>query len=82
MPSYHKVEYKNNKWGVTWDNQDIPWEGWNTSLFVKAKEDFLGGNTASTNEEASFVPESYTTNKGKNNEKKRISLMLKRQRKR
>ena len=64
-----KVEYTNGEWVVTWDNQDIPWEGWNTSLFVKAKEDFLGGNTASTNKGTSFVPESYVTNKGKNNEK-------------
>ena len=64
-----KVEYKNGDWIVTWDNQDIPWGGWNTSLFVKAKEDFLGGNTASTNKAASFIPESYTTNKGKSNEK-------------
>ena len=64
-----KVEYKNNNWVVTWDNQDILPGGWNTSLFVKAKEDFLGGNTAPTNTEASLIPESYTTNKGKQNEK-------------
>lgn len=54
----------NDTYTVTWSKQDIPWEGWHGSIYVKAKEDFMGGNNVSTNVEASFVPESYTTNKG------------------
>ena len=30
--------------------------------YVKAHEDFLGGNTVSTNKEVKFIPEYYTTN--------------------
>lgn len=64
-----KVEYRNGEWTVTWENQDMPWEGWNSSVFVKAKEDFLGGNSTSTNKESKVTPISYTTNKGESNQK-------------
>ena len=66
---YAKVEYKDNEWVVTWDNQNIPWGGWNSSLYVKAHEDFLGGNTVSTNKEVKFIPEYYTTNINTSNAK-------------
>ena len=55
-------------WTVTWTAQEMPWGGWHGSVFVKAKEDFMGGNNVSTNEQASIVPISYTVNKGQSNE--------------
>ena len=57
------------KWTVTWKNQEASWGGWNGTVFVKAKEDFMGGNNVSTNASASAAPESYTVNKGQTNEK-------------
>ncbi|MDO5139365.1 MAG: SpaA isopeptide-forming pilin-related protein, partial [Oscillospiraceae bacterium] len=50
----------NGDWTVTWESQDITWpnssnpEGWHGKVHVKAKEDFLGGNTIPTNEHASI----------------------------
>lgn len=56
----HGVLTNNNGvWSVEWTNQDFTWTGWKGSIYVKAKEDFLGGNTISTNGEASFTAEKY-----------------------
>ena len=53
----HGVIGKNGEnWTVLWENQEIIWpdkehpNGWNGKVLVKAKEDFLGGNTIRTNE--------------------------------
>ena len=49
-------EWTNNggTWTITWHNQTFAWAdeeipGWKTNFYVKAKEDFLGGNKISTN---------------------------------
>ena len=50
-----------NVFTVTWDDQAVTWDGWNGTVFVKSKEDFLGGNTINTNKgDATAVAESYT----------------------
>ncbi|MBR2258760.1 MAG: VWA domain-containing protein [Blautia sp.] len=42
-------------WTITWLNQTMPWAideitpGWQNEFYVKAKEDFLGGNKINTN---------------------------------
>ena len=53
------------EWKVVWNDQRIDWSitddqgrtehGWHGQIFVKAKEDFLGGNTISTNDDGSKV---------------------------
>lgn len=40
------MEYR---YGVEWTAQDFTWEGWHGSVYIKAKEDFLGGNAVKTN---------------------------------
>ena len=46
---------------IKWVNQPISVEGWHGSVYVKAKEDLLGGNGVSTNGgNASFTAHSYT----------------------
>lgn len=49
---------------IRWSNQTFGWkdkdENWKGKLYVKAKEDFLGGNTISTNKEAEIVAQSFT----------------------
>ncbi len=48
---YHWVN-NNGTWSVAYYNQEIKWPengGWKESFFIKAKEDFMGGNTISTN---------------------------------
>ena len=56
--SRYKWEVNNGKWTITWENQYIGWnpvasdsrmQPWNGTFYVKAKENFLGGNTISTN---------------------------------
>ncbi|MBO5537011.1 MAG: VWA domain-containing protein, partial [Clostridia bacterium] len=53
-------------WSVEWKNQSIDWPttdsngavtepGWHGTVFVKAKEDFLGGNGISTNAAGSML---------------------------
>ena len=53
-----KWEGNNGKWKITWEHQYIGWDStdsdsrkrpWHESFLVKAKEDFLGGNTINTN---------------------------------
>lgn len=48
-------------WKVTWSEQDVAWvnadhpNGWHGRVLVKAKEDFLGGNTIPTNEKDATI---------------------------
>lgn len=59
-----KKDPSTGNWYVEWMNQSIDWPttdasgaevepGWHGTVFVKAKEDFLGGNGISTNAEGS-----------------------------
>ena len=59
-----KKDPSTGNWYVEWKNQSIDWPttnssgavtepGWHGTVFVKAKEDFLGGNGISTNAEGS-----------------------------
>lgn len=54
---------------VTWENQDFAPEGWHGTVFVKAREDFLGGNAVKTNaitENAAYVEaDGYRTTDGR-----------------
>lgn len=49
----------------------MEWKDWTAAIFVKAKEDFLGGNSMATNTEAKAYPVSYAINKGQPTELKR-----------
>ena len=53
-----KWEEHGGKWKITWEHQYIGWDPtdpdpnkrpWHQSILIKAKEDFLGGNTINTN---------------------------------
>ena len=51
-----RVINDNGTWKVEWNNQQIPWpnketgeHGWNGRIYLKAQEDFLGGNGINTN---------------------------------
>lgn len=53
-----KWEENGGKWKITWEHQYIGWDPtdadprkrpWHQSILVKAKENFLGGNTINTN---------------------------------
>ncbi|MDO5138245.1 MAG: SpaA isopeptide-forming pilin-related protein [Oscillospiraceae bacterium] len=35
---------------IIWENQDFTWKGWKGTVYVKAKEDLLGGNAVLTND--------------------------------
>ena len=59
-----KKDSSTGNWYVEWKNQNIDWPitdlngavvepGWHGTVFVKAKEDFLGGNGISTNAKGS-----------------------------
>ncbi|MBQ6222733.1 MAG: VWA domain-containing protein, partial [Solobacterium sp.] len=46
----------------TWTDQEFTHEGWHGTVYVKAKEDFLGGNAVRTNEgNASIQAKTYKT---------------------
>ena len=50
--SYYQWVNSNGTWAITYYNQDIKWPedgGWRSSFYIKAKEDFMGGNKISTN---------------------------------
>ena len=64
-----KITCTNGKYTVEWKDQDATWTGWSGKVYVKAREDFLGGNNITTNDYCSFTPTKYTTNKGTSNEK-------------
>ena len=53
---YYVWENNGGTWKITWHNQTIGWEDnktvdgpWSGTIYVKAKEDFLGGNKIETN---------------------------------
>lgn len=62
-PFYRWSKDNSGKWTITWYNQTIGWnedhKNWHDSIYVKAREDFLGGNTISTNSSASITPEAF-----------------------
>lgn len=50
--TYYQWVNNNGTWAITYYNQDIKWPedgGWTSSFYIKAKEDFMGGNQISTN---------------------------------
>ena len=52
--AYYVWENNNGTWTITWYNQAFAWAegdtpGWQKDFYIKAKEDFLGGNLISTN---------------------------------
>ena len=50
--SYYHWVNDNGTWSIAYYNQEIKWPedgGWKESFYVKAKEDFMGGNAISTN---------------------------------
>ena len=61
--NYGQITYTNNKWNVSWGSNtnngrdrlyyDHP--GWEGTFYVKAKEDFIGGNAIDTNKSASVT---------------------------
>ena len=60
-----KISREGDHWKVTWSDQSIDWPtmengavtepGWHGTVFVKAKEDFLGGRGISTNSSGSEI---------------------------
>ena len=49
---YYQWVNNDGTWTITYYNQDIKWPddgGWASSFYIKAKEDFMGGNQISTN---------------------------------
>ena len=67
--SRYKWEENNGKWKITWENQYIGWNPvdsdsrkrpWHGTFYLKAKENFLGGNTIKTNDDCKVVEEAYT----------------------
>ncbi|MBE6027010.1 MAG: VWA domain-containing protein [Clostridiales bacterium] len=50
-------------YGVEWTSQEFTWDGWHGSVYVKAKEDLLGGNAVETNDgDAVVEAKTYKTN--------------------
>lgn len=60
-----QISREGDQWKVTWTDQSIDWptmengnvteSGWHGTVFVKAKEDFLGGRGISTNSSGSQI---------------------------
>jgi len=51
-----------HEYGVKWESQEITWDGWHGSVYVKAKEDLLGGNAVKTNDGNAIIEaKTYTT---------------------
>ena len=60
-----QISREGDQWKVTWTDQSIDWptmengnvteSGWHGTVFVKAKEDFLGGRGISTNSSGSEI---------------------------
>ena len=65
--SYGEITYDavTDRYTITWHSQDVKpiikpaKEGWHGTVFIKSKEDFLGGNTIKTNNAAALNPEHY-----------------------
>ena len=69
----YKWECNNGVWKITWEKQYFGWnhnsndykeKSWNGTFHVKAKEDFLGGNTISTNTSAAVTQEAHGPKNG------------------
>ena len=60
---YYEWINNNGNWTIKWYNQTFGSEedgtAWKPTFYVKSKEDFLGGNTITTNSSATIIPESY-----------------------
>ncbi len=76
QPCYEWTVDAHGDWTITWYNQTIGWDRnssneadrpWNGTIFVKAKENFLGGNTIPTNEEGSVTPKAHQKTEGDTN---------------
>ena len=56
--AFYTWEQVGDKWKITWYNQEIGWDDnnsstgnpWTGTVYVKAKEDYLGGNLIETND--------------------------------
>ena len=54
------------EFGVKWETQTFTWDGWHGTVYVKAKEDLLGGNAVKTNDgDAIFEAKTYKTGEDK-----------------
>lgn len=61
--NYGTITYTDGKWGVSWgsntnngnNRQYYEHLGWEGTFYVKAKEDFIGGNAIDTNKSASIT---------------------------
>ena len=74
-----RYEWKkvNNNWVITYYNQEFgPDEAWKKTVLVKAKEDFLGGNTIPTNVNASVQPKWYLDENRQKHEYSESSISL------
>lgn len=47
---------------IQWQEQPVSGQGWNGTFYVKAKEDFMGGNAIDTNKSASVTVHDATKN--------------------
>ena len=48
---------RGDEYGIKWSTQEFTWDGWQGTVYVKAKEDLLGGNAVKTKSAApSRVP--------------------------
>lgn len=62
--AFYTLEQVEGNWRITWYNQKIGWDDglaetgtpWKGTVYVKAKEDYLGGNLIETNDSASIEP--------------------------
>lgn len=56
---YYQWINNNGEWTIKWYNQAVGWKSedkdWHKTFFVKAKEDFLGGNAMPTNKGSASV---------------------------
>lgn len=64
-----KWEETNGKWKITWEHQYIGWNPtdsdphkhpWKGTFYLKAKENFLGGNKINTNGDCTVVEDGFT----------------------
>ncbi len=69
----YKWECNDGVWKITWEKQYFGWnhnsndykeKSWNGTFHVKAKENFLGGNTISTNASATVTQEAHGPKNG------------------
>lgn len=67
--SRYKWEETNGKWKIIWESQYIGWNPtdsdprkrpWQGTFYIKAKENFLGGNAIKTNDRCTVTEEAFT----------------------